>query len=100
MEDNLITKENERVKSFFKSFDRMLAGLEKMVENYRPPFNGERFLTDKEVYRQLKVSRRTVQEWRYSGQIPYIQIGGKILFRESDVQAMLDRHFRKAFKFR
>ncbi|MDR1120685.1 MAG: helix-turn-helix domain-containing protein [Dysgonamonadaceae bacterium] len=98
MEDNLITKENERIKSFFKAFDRMLTGLEKMVENYRPPFNGERFLTDKEIYRQLKVSRRTVQEWRYSGQIPYIQIGGKILFRESDVQAMLDRHFRKAFK--
>lgn len=98
MEDNLITKDNERVKSFFKLLDRMLTGLEKMAGSYRPPLNGERFMTDKEVTRQLKVSRRTLQEWRYSGRIPYLQIGNKILFRESDIQAMLDKNFRKAFK--
>ena len=100
MEDNLITKENERVKSFFKAFDRMLTGLEKMVENYRPVFNGERFLTDKDIYQRLRICRRTLQEWRYTGQLPYVQIGNKILFRESDVQALLDKHFRKAFKSR
>ncbi|GHV42460.1 transcriptional regulator [Bacteroidia bacterium] len=98
MEDNLITRDNERLKSFFKALDRMLAGLEKMAGSYRPPLDGERFLTDKEVTRQLKVSRRTLQEWRYSGRIPYLQIGNKILFRESDIQAMLDKNLHKAFK--
>jgi hypothetical protein len=67
MEDNLVTKDSERVKSFFKALDRMLAGLEKMAGSLRSTLNGERFLTDKEVSRRLKVSRRTLQKWRYSG---------------------------------
>lgn len=98
MEDNFVTKDNERVKSFFKTLDRMLDKIEGALTNSKPTLNGERFLTDKEVYQRLKVSRSTLQEWRYSGQIPYIQIGGKILFRESDIQSMLDKNFRKAFR--
>jgi excisionase family DNA binding protein len=98
MKDNFVTKDNERVKSFFKVLDRMLDKIERSLTNSKPTLNGERFLTDKEVYQRLRVSRSTLQEWRYSGQIPYIQIGGKILFRESDIQAMLDKNLRKAFK--
>jgi excisionase family DNA binding protein len=98
MEDNVVIKDNERIKSFFKALDRMLDKIESSLTNSKPTLNGKRFLTDKEVYQRLRVSRNTLQEWRYSGQIPYFQIGGKILFRESDIQAMLDKNFRKAFK--
>ena len=98
MEDNLVTKDNERIKSFFKALDRMLGKIESSLTNSKPTLNGERFLTDKEVYQRLRVSRSTLQEWRYSGQLPYIQIGGKILFRESDIQAMLDKNLKKAFR--
>lgn len=94
----IITKSNERVARFFKSLVSMLEGLEKMAENHKPTLNGERFLTDTEVSLRLKVSRRTLQDYRTNGQIPYIQLGGKVLYRESDIEKMLIENYRKAWR--
>ncbi|MFT4222355.1 helix-turn-helix domain-containing protein [Dysgonomonas sp.] len=97
-ENNLITKDNEQVIAFFKSLDRMLTGIENMTQDCRPMLNGERYLTDKEVSERLKLGRRTLQDYRTEGRIPYCQLGGKILYRESDIQRMLDENYRGAFR--
>ena len=94
----IITRENERIVRFFKAIDNMSEGLEKMVVNRKPQFSGERFFTDKEVSAKLKVSRRTLQDWRTNGQIAYIALGGKTLYRESEIRAMLEKNHRKAFE--
>ena len=94
----IITKDNERVTRLFGSLERMLSGIERLVANHRPTLNGERFLTDKEVSARLKVSRRTLQEWRTNGQIAYISLGGKVLYKESDIQKMLEKYHQKAWQ--
>ena len=94
----IITKENERVKGFFHSIERMLDSIETALSGCKPTLNGERFLTDAEVSGRLKVSRRTLQEYRTNGKIPYIQLGGKTLYRESDIQKLLDEHYRSTFE--
>jgi excisionase family DNA binding protein len=96
--NELITMKTERIASFFKSLDRMLNGIENMVKNHKPTLNGERYLTDREVSARLKVSRRTLQDYRNEGRIPFIQLGGKILYRESDIQRVLDSGYRDAFR--
>jgi excisionase family DNA binding protein len=99
MENNLITKDHEMVKSFFLSLEQILDGIENMVDNNRPSLNGERFLTDKEVSERLKLSRRTLQEYRMEGKIPYYQLGGgKILYRESDIEKMLNDNYFPSFE--
>ena len=99
MYDNeLITKSNERIVSFFKSIDRMLDGIEGLVLNCKPALGGERYLTDKEVSEQLKVSRRTLQDYRNEGRIPYYQLGGKILYKESDLQRLLESGYRDVYR--
>jgi excisionase family DNA binding protein len=99
MHDNeLITMKTERIASFFKLLDRMLDGIENMVKNHKPTLNGERYLTDREVSVRLKVSRRTLQDYRNEGRIPFIQLGGKVLYRESDIQKMLEEGYREAFR--
>jgi excisionase family DNA binding protein len=98
MSDNeLITGSNERVVSFFKSIDRMFDGIEGLVRNCKPALGGERYLTDKEVAARLKLSRRTLQDYRNEGRIPYCQLGGKVLYRESDIQKLLEQNYREAF---
>lgn len=94
----IITKDNERVTRLFGSLDRMLSGIERLVANHRPTLGGERFLTDKEVSTRLKVSRRTLQEWRTNGQIAYISLGGKVLYKESEIQKMLEKYHQKAWQ--
>ena len=69
-----------------------------VISNYRSLLDGERYLTDKEVAQILKVSRRTLQEYRNDGVIPYILLGGKVLYRESDLERVLESCYHPAYK--
>lgn len=96
--NELMTKDNEWIPHFMGSLDRLLDNYERMAANYRPTLGGERFFTDKEVSARLKVSRRTLQDYRNEGRIPYIQLGGKILYRESDIEKILLDGYRSAYR--
>lgn len=84
---------------FMEQLDTMLDGIESMNEKIRASFGNERFLTDRGVSAQLKVSRRTLQEYRNTGMIAYYQLGGKILYKESDIERMLAANYREAFRY-
>ncbi|ETK07141.1 hypothetical protein T230_08965 [Tannerella sp. oral taxon BU063 isolate Cell 1/3] len=45
------------------------------------------------MFTRLKLSTRTLQEYRSRGLLAFYKIGGKILYKQSDLQAMLDRHY-------
>ena len=70
----LINKDTPQVKEFISSLDSMLSGIESIVKHYKPHLNGERFLSNHEVSKKLNVSLRTLQEWRDTGLIPFVQI--------------------------
>lgn len=95
MDNNFITKDCERIAKLFESIERMVKAVEKVITNHKPLLNGERYMTDKEVSDRLKISRRSLQDYRNEGRIAYIKLGGKILYRESDIQKMLDQEYRK-----
>ena len=64
------------------------------VLRYRPSMlGGEVYLTGEEVCSQLRLSTRTLQEYRNLGMLPFYKIGGKILYKQSDIQTMLERHY-------
>ena len=98
MNAELINKDNERIKSLFSSLDKLLGRIETVINEHKPPLNGERFLTVVELTERLKVSRRALQEYRTQGQIPYINLGGKTLYRESDIQKLLEENYREAWE--
>lgn len=50
-----------------EKMEKMLSVIEKMPKSL---FNGERFLTDEELSKVLRVSRRTLQEYRTFGVVP------------------------------
>ena len=94
----LINKDTLQIKEFISSLDSMLIGIESIVKHYKPHLNGERFLSNNEVSKKLNVSLRTLQEWRDIGLIPFIQIKGKIIYRQSDVDKLLQRHYFESWK--
>ena len=94
----MITKNHTLVAEFGDSLDRLLDGIENFMANSRPTLGGERFLTDKEVSARLKVSRRTLQDYRSNGMIAYYQLGGKILYKESDIEKMVMSGYRNAYR--
>ena len=94
----MITKNHALVAEFGNSLDRLLDGIENFMANSRPTLGGERFLTDREVSARLKVSRRTLQDYRNNGVVSYYQLGGKILYKESYIERMLAANYRESFR--
>ncbi len=94
----LINKDTPQVKEFISSLDSMLGGIESIVKHYKPHLNGECFLSNHEVSKKLNVSLRTLQEWRDTGLIPFIQIKGKIIYRQSDIDKLLQKHYFESWK--
>lgn len=90
MNSEVITKEDERIASFFHSLERLSKTLKTVLDSSRPPLNGEHYLTDAEVSKHLKMSRRTLQQYRDDRKIPFIHLGGRILYRASDIEKLLN----------
>ena len=89
----LINGNSEIIRDFFQSMDRILDGISRLAKESRPHLNGEKFLSNREAAKCLKVSIRTLQEWRDTGVIPYIQIKGKIIYLQSDIERLLRTYY-------
>ena len=94
--NELIMPHNAGVKRVLESMKEVLALYKNVTGNYRPLLDGERYMTDSEVSEILKVSRRTLQEYRNNGVLPYIFLGGKVLYRESDLGKVLELCYHPA----
>ena len=70
--------------------------LDRLSKSIKRTFNGERFISDSELSRVLRISRRTLQDYRSAGIPPYYLISGKALYKESDVQQMLEKGYLPA----
>ncbi len=88
------TKRNERIKLFFSQCKELKEALNHIRDNWRPILNNDTFLTDAEVAERLRVTRRTLHEYRDQGIIPYYAIGGKYIYSERDVNKVLMDNYR------
>jgi len=90
MNNHLLDRQDVRVSGLFRRIGSILKTLDKMDATVRRPFNGEHFLSDSELSETLKISRRTLQEYRSAGIIPYYLICGKVLYKDSEIGQMLE----------
>lgn len=88
--NNLIERSDPRVVNLFRRLEKINGLIDKLEVPSRRSFNGQRFITDRELSERLRVSRRTLQEYRSAGTIPYYLICGKILYKESEIQQFLE----------
>ena len=84
--------------AFLSSLEDLSEKVEKKRKNNKPSLDGERYYTDKELAVRLKVSRRSLQDYRNNGILPYIQIGGRILYRASDIERTLMDGYKEAYR--
>ena len=68
----------------------------KLEEKQKSPH--DTFLDNQEFLQLMNISKRTAQSWRDEGKVSFSQIGSKIYYRMSDVQKLLDKNYKKAFK--
>ena len=93
--NDVFTLENEPLATVVQNMRKGSKWLSTFLESYRPPLDGERYLTDREVAELLRVSRRTLQEYRNNRVLPFILLGGKVLYPESGLRELLEANYRK-----
>ena len=98
MEVNIITKEDGGIKKALKQIEKIKQQMKVIKKNSRPSFYDERYYTDAELSEKLRVSRITLQEWRSKGIIGYLNVGGKSLYRESEIEKLLPSFISYIFK--
>ena len=98
MNNQLITSETDSIKIFFRSLERMSSLMEDLFKERKPMLNGTSFYTDDEVAKKLKISRRTMQDYRNEGRVSYIKLGGKVLYRSADIEKALEDGYCKSFR--
>ena len=77
MSNEVITHKHEWVRGLFSELDRIAKDAAMVADENQPLIGGEPYLTDRELSQRLKISRRTLQDYRNNGILPYRQMGGK-----------------------
>ena len=91
---DLLTNEAEEIIEQQEMIAQLRAYIEIILKNYRPVTNGEIYLSGEEVCRILHISKRTLQQYRDDSILPFIQIGGKIIYKESDILEVLESNYK------
>ena len=93
MEYETINKETPEMKQLISGIKGLTNRVRSMAQTHRPLFEGEIYLTGREVCERLFLSPRALQDYRDKGIIPYTQIAGKILYRLSDINRILSENY-------
>jgi len=59
----------------------------------------ERWLDSDELVELLSISKRTLQEYRVHGKLPFSQIGKKMYYKASDVEKFLKKNYQSVPNF-
>ena len=83
-----------------QNYDELISRLDRIQQEVsnKQKSPADTFIDNQEFIQIMNVSKRTAQSWRDEGIISFSQIGSKIYYRMSDVQALLDKHYKPAFK--
>lgn len=96
--EKIITRSTEEYRELRKSANQALRMVERLIEQQRPCIFSEVYLTGEEVRSMFGISMRSLQNYRDERIIPYTSIGGKILYPQSELFAVLERNFVKSLR--
>lgn len=88
---DILDNKSPQIDLFFTTLNELSDTIQQALQNRTPHLNGEKYFTNREVCQLLRVSSRTLQNWRDTGKIPFVRLKGKILYRESEVVKLLKK---------
>jgi hypothetical protein len=85
---------HNETKRFIDTINSINIVIENIENNIgMPSITGERYITDNELSKLLKIHKRTLIEYRHNKILPYYRIGHKIIYKESDIMLLLSKNY-------
>ena len=88
----VITIQSEAFKVIMEKMDRID---KKLDSNVQQPALKDPWFDIQEACFILKISKRTLANYRKEGLLPYSKIDGKIYFKAADIQKLLEKNYKK-----
>jgi hypothetical protein len=85
---------NAWMERIMQRFDKQDKKLDKM-ETHKNTLDGELLYDNQDLCQLLNVSKRTLQRYRSTGELPFQMLYHKTFYKESDVHAFLRENFNK-----
>lgn len=89
----ILTEETTEIKELFQKMTQFYIKIQAIEAHYKPVINGEIYLSGDEICTLLHISKRTLQQYRDDNILPYVQLNGKIIYRESDIHHLLEKSY-------
>ena len=93
MNEEIITSDSQEYKDLHRNLVKAIQSIDILIDTHRPAIGNEVYLTSEEICSIFSISKRSLQNYRDNRQIPYTTIGGKILYPQSAIHKLLDKHY-------
>ena len=98
MADRIISLSNSDLSELFGMIENINRCADKISSDTIPMLSGVRYLSDTELSEKLRVSKRTLANYRAKGEFGYYDLPGKILYSETEIEEFLQRHYLPPFR--
>lgn len=93
--DDIITRETSEYIETLATYRNTARIADRLVKEVPPCLLNERYFTTEQVMELFHISRRALQNYRDKGIIPFLSIGGNILYSEVKINEMLETKYYK-----
>ena len=99
MESNdFLNSNSEEIKELLAAIDEVVDNLDAGLDYLSSSHSQERYLNNNQVCQMLHLSQRTLQDYRDKERIAFYKLEGKILYKLSDIEKMLEDNYYKAWE--
>ena len=94
-DNSVITRDTPEYKELIATMRSTVQVADNLVKKVRPCLLNERYFTTEQVMALFHISRRALQNYRDKGIIPFVSVGGNIVYPESEIMEMLEKNYYK-----
>lgn len=96
--NDILNNRSPELKDLFEAVEQISQNIQSHASVAKPSISGEYYLDNIEACKMLHISSRTLQDYRDKGLISFYKLEGKILYKLSDIQEMLEKHYNDAWR--
>ena len=90
--DEIITRNSLDFKEPYSNLCKAIKAIDKYIRNQSPTIKKEIYYSGEEIQGILCISKRSLQNYRDKKLIPFTTIGGKMLYPQTAIYAVLEKN--------
>ena len=92
-DNSVITRDTPEYRELIATMRDTVKVADRLRKEVRPCLLNERYFTTEQVMDLFHISRRALQNYRDKGIIPFVSVGGNILYSETKINEMLGKNY-------